>query len=182
MPNISYLIKMLQNEDHNKRYEACEELRVSKIPLPQEALNALAIAKNDKNPDVAEAALRALEFHRPNALEITPPPTNSETILPDANPAPKAVQDAQATHKIVSTVYVLLTSLILIMNCWGLMFGLAVVGWQAVIGLVLMPILIVGGCIYGSKYFINQGNTRLGYIILFSAPILAWLYLVKDTW
>ena len=53
MPDISYLIKMLQNEDHNKRYEACEELRVSKIPLPQEALNALAIAKNDKNPDVA---------------------------------------------------------------------------------------------------------------------------------
>ncbi len=108
--------------------------------------------------------------------------SESEVNLPDTDPIQKSTQDALSTHKIVSTVYVLLTSLILIINCWGLMFGLAVVGWQAIIGLVLMPILIIGGCIYGSKYFINQGNTRLGYIILFSAPILAWLYLVKDTW
>lgn len=63
MSNISHLIEMLQSQDHNKRYEACEELRVSQIPLPQEALDALAIAKDDKDSDVADAARRAIALH-----------------------------------------------------------------------------------------------------------------------
>lgn len=69
MSNVSHYIRMLQDKDHNKRYEACEELRVSTSPLPQEALDALAIAKNDKNPDVADAARRALEFHTPSTTK-----------------------------------------------------------------------------------------------------------------
>ncbi|MBL8089211.1 MAG: HEAT repeat domain-containing protein [Anaerolineales bacterium] len=66
MSDISRLVKMLQNEDHNKRYEACEELRVSQISLPQEAIDALIIAANDNDRDVADAAERALALHTSN--------------------------------------------------------------------------------------------------------------------
>jgi len=36
MSNIQSLIEMLQGDNPNKRYDACEELRVSPQPLPQE--------------------------------------------------------------------------------------------------------------------------------------------------
>lgn len=62
MAEIQYLIKMLQSNDPNKRYEACEELRV-KPELTHEALEALRFAANDENADVADAAKRAIELH-----------------------------------------------------------------------------------------------------------------------
>ena len=59
---------MLQSDNHNKRYDACEELRV--LPsLPPEALEALRLATNDPNPGVADAAQRALALHTP---KLTP--------------------------------------------------------------------------------------------------------------
>jgi len=63
MPGFESLIKLLQNDNPNKRYEACEELRVSQQPLSQEAIDALNFATNDSNPDVADAAQRALALH-----------------------------------------------------------------------------------------------------------------------
>ena len=56
---------MLQSDNHNKRYDACEELRVTPQPLQQEAIDTLKIATNDVNPDVADAARRALAIHAP---------------------------------------------------------------------------------------------------------------------
>ena len=64
MSDIQNLIRLLQSNDHNKRYDACELLRVSPS-LPSEALDALRIATNDENPDVVDAAQRALAFHDP---------------------------------------------------------------------------------------------------------------------
>lgn len=66
MSEITHYIKMLQDKDHNKRYEACEKLRVWDTTLPQEAIEALTIATNDTDPDVADAAIRALALHSPN--------------------------------------------------------------------------------------------------------------------
>jgi len=63
MSDIQSLIKMLQSENSNKRYDACEELRVSPQPLPQEAMDAFKIAYNDVNPGVADATQRALVLH-----------------------------------------------------------------------------------------------------------------------
>ena len=63
MPDFQSLIKLLQNDNPNKRYEACEELRVSQQPLPQEAIDALKSITNDSDPDVADAAQRALALH-----------------------------------------------------------------------------------------------------------------------
>jgi len=62
MSDVQGLIKMLQSKDHNKRYDACELLRVSPS-LPIEALDALRLTTNDENPDVADAARRAIELH-----------------------------------------------------------------------------------------------------------------------
>ena len=62
MSDIQGLIKMLQSNNHNKRYDACEELRVSPW-LPPEALEALSSVTNDANPDVADAARRAIDLH-----------------------------------------------------------------------------------------------------------------------
>ena len=62
---------MLQSNDSNKRYDACEELRVSPS-LPPEALEALRLATNDANPDVADAARRAIELHTSNKDMLQP--------------------------------------------------------------------------------------------------------------
>ena len=46
---------MLQSDNHNKRCDACEELRA--LPtFPPEALEALRLATNDPSPSVAAAA------------------------------------------------------------------------------------------------------------------------------
>jgi hypothetical protein len=63
MSDIQSLIKMLQSDNPNKRYDACEELRVSPHPLPLEATEALNVAMNDANANVADAAWRALSLH-----------------------------------------------------------------------------------------------------------------------
>ena len=74
MSDIQSLIKMLQSDNHNKRYDACEELRV--LPsLPSEALEALRIVTNDPNPEVADAAERAIALHTP---KLTPEEVNGK--------------------------------------------------------------------------------------------------------
>ena len=62
MTDIQGIIKMLQSNNPIKRYDACKELRVSRRPLPQEAIIALNIAAKDSNSDVADAAQQTLAF------------------------------------------------------------------------------------------------------------------------
>jgi len=92
MSDIQNLIKMLQSNNPNMRYEACEELRVSHEPLPQDAIDALNSAMNDANPDVADAAQRALALHAPKLSpdvvkmeaheeNINEPPSNVNWLL-----------------------------------------------------------------------------------------------------
>ena len=56
MSDIQSLIKMLQSDNSNKRYDACEELRVSSHSLPLKATEALNVATNDANANVTDAA------------------------------------------------------------------------------------------------------------------------------
>jgi hypothetical protein len=62
MAEIGSLISQLAHSDRNKRYDACEELRVMPTITP-EALTALQNAANDQDPLVSEAAQRALAAH-----------------------------------------------------------------------------------------------------------------------
>ncbi len=78
MSDVQRLIIMLQSKNSNERYDACEELRVSSL-LPPEALEALRSVTNDTNPDVADAARRAIELHSPTSFPIEE--INTETGL-----------------------------------------------------------------------------------------------------
>lgn len=62
MSDILHLIKMLQSNNSNARYDACEQLRVSQA-ITQDAIAALRSATVDKDSDVADAARRALARH-----------------------------------------------------------------------------------------------------------------------
>jgi hypothetical protein len=62
MSEIQHFMKMLQSKNPNERYDACEQLRVSPW-LPPEAIDALRSATSDANPEVADAAQRAINLH-----------------------------------------------------------------------------------------------------------------------
>jgi len=74
MSDVQYSIELLKSDNPNQRYDACEQLRVSRQPLSQDAIDALSSATNDHNPDVADAARRALALHAPQLK----PDTTSE--------------------------------------------------------------------------------------------------------
>ena len=83
MSDIQRLIELLKSDNPNKRYDACEELRVSQPPLPQEAIDALRAAAMDPNADVADAAQRALSLHAElAALPELPPAAPLAPIKP----------------------------------------------------------------------------------------------------
>jgi hypothetical protein len=62
MADIQQLLMMLQSDNPDKRFEACEELRVMPS-LPPEAIDALYPLTIAANQDVADAAQRALALH-----------------------------------------------------------------------------------------------------------------------
>ena len=56
----------LQSIDAEHRFSACEELRL--LPsLPDHAIDALREITKDPDPDVADAAIRAIELHKPQS-------------------------------------------------------------------------------------------------------------------
>ncbi|HNF94915.1 MAG TPA: hypothetical protein PLQ75_09735, partial [Anaerolineales bacterium] len=62
MADIQQLLKLLQSNKPDKRFEACEELR-AKPSLPPEAIDAFYPLTIDENQDVADAAQRAISTH-----------------------------------------------------------------------------------------------------------------------
>ncbi len=176
MTNVQEFINLLKNGNANERYEACLQL-MKLSPIPTEALEAIQAATKDEDTAVSSAAKKIINLHN-----IESSSSNIEAEEVDMDPTQKAVQDALKTHKSISTYYVFLTALILIMNCFWLIWAVAVVGWEEVISFFLGPVLIVGGSILFSRIFIKLSYTKIGYFILFSAPIWVWLYLVRDTW
>jgi hypothetical protein len=65
MSDLQRLIDLLKSDNPNQRYDACEQLRVSRHSLSQAAIDALSSATHDSNLDVADAARRALALHAP---------------------------------------------------------------------------------------------------------------------
>jgi uncharacterized RDD family membrane protein YckC len=63
MTDIAKQLDRLTSPNKNKRYDACEELRVAS-DLPPEAISALEAASNDPETEVADAARRALLAHQ----------------------------------------------------------------------------------------------------------------------
>lgn len=70
MVEVQKHLVQLQSEDPGQRFSACEELRL--LPsLPDHAIEALHEKTSDQNYDVADAATRAIELHRPQATPAT---------------------------------------------------------------------------------------------------------------
>lgn len=68
--NIQKLLVQLKSDNANERYKACEELRG--LPeIPDFALETLKEALDDSNPDVRDAAQRALAMHS-SSTEVSP--------------------------------------------------------------------------------------------------------------
>jgi len=65
MSDIQSLMELLKSGNPNQRYDACEQLRVARQPLSQDAIDELSLATSDSNLDVADAARRALALHAP---------------------------------------------------------------------------------------------------------------------
>jgi hypothetical protein len=83
MSDMQSLIRDLQSNNPDKRYAACEVLRAMVLhqPLPQEAIDVLNSATNDRNHAVADSAQRALDLHTQisNALEQSEEPSKPIT-------------------------------------------------------------------------------------------------------
>jgi hypothetical protein len=77
MKTVSELIEQLHSPRDDKRYDACEALRVTDS-LPKEALSALEQTTRDSDRDVADAAKRALQAH-----------TGADGSIPPASAAAK---------------------------------------------------------------------------------------------
>jgi hypothetical protein len=89
MSNIDRFLEMLQSNDPNQRYDACEQLRIASS-IPEEALNALRKVTQDSNLDVANAARRAL------ALHISPSSENAHSPIEMPNTADTSSSTIQA--------------------------------------------------------------------------------------
>jgi len=78
MAGTPRIVVRLSSPNANKRFDACEELRVMPA-LPEEARLALQAAVNDPDHLVADAATRALRMH-------TGTPTSPTPAVPDVTP------------------------------------------------------------------------------------------------
>jgi uncharacterized protein YbjQ (UPF0145 family) len=94
MSNLEKLLQMLESPKPGKRYDACEELRVGKETSPQVVL-ALEKAMSDADPEVADAARRALDAdaHRPTSIAMgrIPPKMHDELAREEATRAMAAI-------------------------------------------------------------------------------------------
>jgi hypothetical protein len=100
MSDVQELIEKLQSPKASQRYDACEELRVASS-IPAEALAALRVASQDSDPEVADAASRALAAHDEALSKATAElgdPISHELNDPGPEPAgPDAEVEALAT-------------------------------------------------------------------------------------
>jgi hypothetical protein len=99
MYDIPALLRMLKDTNPDKRYEACELLRVAPS-IPAEAMAALFESTHDSNLEVADAAKRALAIHSPQTkqsdLEVSPPPSYTPPSNPPTTQPAIAVSSAPA--------------------------------------------------------------------------------------
>jgi len=104
MKDIPRLISMLADNNPNKRYDACEYLRVYPHQLPQEALDALLLATSDHNTDVADAARRALALHTPIKQSNAGANSSAETYTEP----PSLEKQPASTHCIEILFYIVI--------------------------------------------------------------------------
>ena len=104
MGDVEKWIAQLTSSNSSIRYEACEELPVAQS-LPEHALGALELATSDPDPQVADAAKRALTTHTPQTQEGAPQSAES-------TPLPKQVKKPSGC--LITIVLVAIAGIILL--------------------------------------------------------------------
>jgi len=89
----------LQSNNANARYDACEMLKVAPS-IPSEAVNALQKTLNDPNPDVVDAARRALNVHQ----VITPVTEQGSSTNQVISPESRAPSTSYNPNQIASVL------------------------------------------------------------------------------
>lgn len=158
MGEVGQLIAMLMSSKADKRYHACEELRVMPT-IPEDAWIALQAVMNDPDALVADAARRARQVHtRPTTPSILPTPAPQETqggsetqvhgpdlpdrpilarLVCDFITAPSRIRDAYinegpATASIAASLSSLLA--LVVISAGLLIFGFGLVGILVALG------------------------------------------------
>jgi hypothetical protein len=79
-------------------------------------------------------------------------------------------------HKVVSDIY-----FAVIILCIPVVFCSLTYGNDFAVEFTIAALWAIGSIIV-SKILINKKNTRMGYLVLYSVPLIVWLFLVRDTW
>jgi hypothetical protein len=90
MAEIERLLRDLNSKKPATRYDACETLRVA-ASIPTSAIDALRLATSDPDPNVADAASRALRVHDPTPTPSPPQQVSMDTSSPKTTGATSAI-------------------------------------------------------------------------------------------
>jgi hypothetical protein len=191
---ISQSVEELKSPDTNKRYEACESLRVA-ASIPQEALDALHEAAQDAERRVADAAKKAIRVHTKSMLA---PPADSVTSQPPLGfwgswrKKLLAVLLLVVVSCVVTAVLSLLQPgfslsewslssvtlvLLLLSACWlsvigGTLTGDNLTGWVLVGSISLLLYLVVAIVVVGTS------NRRLAKVLYLALAFLLLINLI----
>lgn len=148
MTDIQKWILQLQSDNPNKRYEACEELRVTPS-ITDEALDALHEASNDPNALVADAAQRAIRVHTDHNTSIYQNPEDDSI-----NSSIKTRPDNKI-FIFLSSAYALMTFYLVACNDIELSSGIAHITGYTFVILCILPIVSIIAAIVTTSIYLN---------------------------
>ncbi len=195
MPHIEELLRDLKSKKGATRYGACEELRIAPS-IPDVAIQALRIAAADPDPDVADAATRALKIHAP----ISAPGSYQAPVVstPIALPIPPTPTSPSLRPR--SRTIWLLSPGICLVACWAVSFvlieGRRSLDTYAPLMVRCAPAWIVAGAASGALAYygalaarsgstpraIALGNFAIALGVLLFMALLALTYLAAGLW
>lgn len=163
MSDIQNLIKMLQSNNPMRRYDACEELRVSQQPLPQEAIEALNFATNDSNPEVADAAKKALAFHFSQLAPVIEKIVEQEETVDESRPNVNWLSVKAGSGVIISLIVTIVAAGYFEEGCtksnyMGNLFFIFLVSWFSWLG--------ISSLVRGQDSFANLGGMFLSLLVI----------------
>lgn len=158
MNRIEIYVSNLTSPNKNTRYDACEMLRVED-GLPEYAIAALEVATKDPDPDVADAAQRALTTHK------IPSPIIMEEIKKQPSVYPKWFNWVYVFFALITTIFLF----VMPMQLWAIVLTICLVGMFCILS-------ILGIYYIGLSMSRNEGQKgSVIAIIFFVIFIVYWI-------
>jgi hypothetical protein len=93
-------------------------------------------------------------------------------------------EQKEKTPKTIHTVVSIIYAVVIVLNSPLLLLA-AIVGSDDLARFLpefFIPVVWTIGSIIVSRVFINKNRANTAYTILFSVPLVVWLFLVRNTW